>query len=172
MLLSGKSKSQSVKNTINRHFVLIEAPIDKVGPQVILWGEAPWWPKGSAMKFVRKTEGDLQVGSKLEQRVILKNPILKLFAPHWEVEVSRLMPPKCIERTFLNGPFIGKEIVEVEERYNGARVNYQMEYQIQKWWDMFLWKMIFEKLHNRNINMILQALKSHVELEEQRKFDQ
>ena len=139
----------------NRHFIFIESFADIVGPQVMLWGEAQWWPEDCKMKFVRKTPGELNEGTQFQQEVLLP------MGPKWDVKITKLVPNKEIERTFLNGMFKGKESVIIEERVNGTRVEYVMEYQIQGIINKILWKLVFERLHNKNIDMILAALQKY-----------
>lgn len=153
----GKFKRSSApKQKINHHFVFIEAPADLVAPEVVLWGEAPWWPKNSSMKFIRLTSGEIQPGTRYRQKVLLP------LAPVWEVELTRLIPGKEIERTFLNGMFKGKEIVTLEERYNGTKVEYVMRYEVLGFFNQILWQLFFQKLHDQNIKMILKALQHYV----------
>ena len=145
-----------VKQRLNHHFILIEAPADLIVPEVILWGEAVWWPKNSSMKFTRLTPGEIQAGTKYRQKVLLP------LAPTWEAEVTRLVPGKEIERTFLNGMFKGKETVTLEERYNGTKVEYVMHYEVLGILNRILWQLFFRKMHDRNIEMILKALQNYV----------
>lgn len=152
-----KSKKSSLKKQrVNQHFIFIEASRDLIAPEVILWGEAVWWPKNSSMKFTCLTRGDIQAGTKYRQEVLLP------FAPKWEVEVTRLVSEKEIERTFLNGMFKGKETVTLEERYNGTKVEYVMHYEVVGIVNQILWKLFFQRLHDQNIEMILKALQGYV----------
>ncbi len=149
-------KPSAKKQKLNHHFIFIEAPADLVAPEVILWGEAPWWPKNSSMKFIRMTPGEIQVGTKYRQKVLLP------LAPTWDVEVTRLIKGKEIERTFLDGMFKGKEIVTIEERYNGTKIEYAMHYEVLGIFNQILWQLFFKKLHDQNIEMILKALQNYV----------
>ncbi len=106
------------------------------------------------MRFIRKTSGDLKVGTQFTQKVLLP------WAPDWDVQVTKLIPESVIERTFLNGIFKGKETVRVvalEE--NKTKVDYVLEYEVQGFLNRLLWPVLFERLHNYNIEMILTALK-------------
>ncbi len=136
----------------NHHFVFIEAPVKIVGPEVVAWGEAVWWPKKCSMRFVKKTPGEIKVGTRYEQKVLLP------FAPRWDVEVTKLAFGQTIERTFLNGIFQGAEQVTIEERLNGTRVDYEMQYTLRTVIDKILWRLLFERMHDKNIQMILTAL--------------
>ncbi len=152
-----KSKKPSTKkDKLNHHFILIEAPGGLVVPEVFLWGEASWWPKNSLMKFTRLTPGEIQVGTKYQQKILLP------LAPQWEAAVTRLVPGKEIERTFLNGMFKGKETVTIEERYNGTKVDYLMQYHVLGIWNKIVWPLMFERLHDQNIEMIFKSLRDYV----------
>ena len=150
-----KKSSRAKKEILNHHFVLIEAPENVVGPQIILWGEAPWWPEKCSMRFIKKTIGPLAMGTEYEQRVVPAGP-------HWNVRVTKLIPDREIERTFLNGMFQGKETVKIEGRYNGTRVSYLMQYEVRGIINKILWPLLFRRLHDKNIELILMALKDYV----------
>ncbi len=137
----------------NHHFVFIEAPLDIVAPEIVLWGEASWWPKTCTMKFIRTADDEIKVGTRLRQKVLLP------LAPSWDVKITKLTPGVEIERTFLNGFLEGFEKVTLEERVNGIRVDYTMEYRIQGSWNNALWVFAFEKMHDNNLEIILLALK-------------
>lgn len=152
-----KSKNSSVKqDKLNRHFIFIEESADLIAAEIILWGEAFWWPKNSVMQFTRLTPGEIRVGTRYRQQVLLP------FAPSWEVEVTKFDPQGEIERTFLSGMFKGKETVRLEERYNGTKVDYLMQYQIQGVVNKILWLMVFQKMHDQNLEMILKSLRDYI----------
>ncbi len=148
-----KNMKRNNESLSNHHFIFIEEPIGIVWPEVVLWGESTWWPKACQMKFRRLSTGEIQVGTKFEMRVTAP------FTKPWQAEVIRLIPDVVIERAFLDGMFIGKEYVLVEPRSNGTRVDYVMEFKLNGFLNQILWPIIFERLHNKNIQMILQALK-------------
>ena len=150
-----KKSGRIKKESLNYHFVLIEAPEEIVGPEVILWGEAPWWPQKCSMRFIRRSIGKLALGTEYEQRVV---PL----GPHWNVRVTRIVPDREIERSFLNGMFRGKETVKIEGRYNGTKVNYLMQFEVKGILNKILWVLLFRRLHDRNVEMILVALKNYV----------
>ena len=156
-LLKFRRKSPGPKKeSLNHHFVLVEAPEDVVGPEVILWGEASWWPQKCSMRFIKTTIGPLTLGTEYEQRVVPRGP-------RWTVRVTKLIPGREIERTFLNGLFRGKETVKIEGRYNATRVLYDMQYEVNGIFNKVLWPLIFQKLHDKNIELILAALKDYAE---------
>lgn len=149
-----KRWGRSKKESQNHHFVLIEAPEKIVGPEIILWGEASWWPPKCSMRFTRKTISKLAIGAEYEQRVV---PV----GPHWDVRVTKLIPDREIERTFLNGMFRGKESVSIEGRYNGTKVNYLMQFEVKGPINSILWGLVYRRLHDKNIELILSALKDY-----------
>ena len=144
------------KEKLNHHFILIEAPCELVASEIISWGEALWWPKKSFMMFTRLTPGEIKLGTKYRQKVLLP------LGPAWEAEITRLIPGKEIERTFLNGIFQGKETISLEQRYNGIKVDYLMRYQVVGILNKILWQLIFQKMHDRNIETILKALQEYM----------
>ena len=166
------AKEKVVKDTkkgINHHFIFIEAPLELVAPEIVLWGEAGWWPKACKMKFIRKDTGEIKAGTHYEQRVAAFPGV------GWFVEVTKLDKNREIERTFLNGMFKGYESVKLESYSNGTRIDYVMHYKICGILNKILWPLIFRKLHDKNIQMILHALKDHVIerqwQEQERKFE-
>lgn len=149
-----KRRGRSKKESSNHHFILIEAPEKFVGPEVILWGEASWWPQDCSMRFTRTTIGKLAIGTEYEQKVVPRGP-------SWSVRVTKLIPNREIERTFLNGMFRGKENVNIEGRYNGTKVNYLLQYEVKGIINNILWVLIYRRLHDQNIELILTALKDY-----------
>lgn len=145
---------RATKLSENRQFVFIEAPIELVGPEVVLWGEASWWPKDSAMQFVKTSPGDVGVGTTFEMKLV------KPIKHAWKAEVTRFIPGQLIERTFKTGPFKGYELVYAEERSNGTRVEYELHYTIPGPFDLLMWNLFCKKMHEASITKILEALKA------------
>ena len=108
------------------------------------------------MKFTRLTDGEIKVGTRYRQKVLLP------FAPSWEVEVTKLIPNREIERTFLNGMFSGKENVSIEKSSDRIKLDYLMLYRINGRANEFFWNRLFERMHDQNIRMILKALEQHL----------
>lgn len=166
---SAAKRSNEKKEKLNHHFIFIEAPVDLIWPQVMLWGEAGWWPQTSKMKFIRKIPGDIKVGTQYEQR--LQMP----FGASWYAEVTKLKANSEIERTFLNGMFSGYESVKLESYSNGTRIDYFMHYEICGIFNKILWLTLFRKLHDQNIERILNGLKEYVltkqKEEQEKKFE-
>lgn len=144
------------KPRLNHHFIFIEAPIDIVGPEAMLWGDAQWWPTKCSMRFTKKTEGDVRVGTEYEQKVLMP------FGPKWIVKVTKIIPNRMVRRDFKTGILEGYEVVRVGERSNGTRIDYELYYKIRGLVNKILWLFIYRKKHDENMVLILNALKDHV----------
>ncbi len=140
----------------NRHSILVHCGPQSVAPEIVTWGEAPWWPRGSLMRFVRLTPGAVGVGTRYRQKVEFP------FAPSWDVAVTE-MGAQSITRSFLNGMFAGSEKVSVQEEAGGTRVTYEMHYEVMGVGNRIMWSFVFRHLHNANIRRILKNLKRHCE---------
>ncbi len=147
------------KEAINHHFVLIEAPESIIGPEMITWGEAQWWPKGSRMRFKRLSALPIQIGTEYQQKVMAP-----VGGRHWRSRVTKLTPGHEIERTFMDGMFQGRESVTIEGRYNGTKVDYKMVFKVRGISNKIFWPLIFRRMHDANIRLILAALKKYCEL--------
>ena len=142
----------------NEHSVAVNAAIDRVFKEVVLWGEAKWWPKDCMMGFIRSGNSEIKVGTRYRMKVALP------FGPGWDAQVSDLAPNSKISREFLNGMFVGFEAVSVKAiDLKTAEILYSMQYQLRNWWDRLFWAICGERLHNRNIVMILNSLKKFIE---------
>jgi len=140
----------------NRHSIFIEATAFEIFPQILLWGEASWWPEKSAMKFIRETPGEVKIDTRYTQKVLLP------FAPQWQVEVNAITANQKVGRRFLNGIFKGEEWVELEPAAIGTRVNYVMDFEINGAINKILWKLFFRRLHDKNLEMILENLREFI----------
>lgn len=155
-MLRKKKKQASPKWDVNHHFIFIEVPIDIVAPEVVLWGESEWWPKKCLMRFTRESQGEIGVGTRYRQK------IRKPLGHSWKVEVTKFIPDRLVERTFQTGMFQGYEVTKIEERSNGTRIDYELHYKIRGLLNKLLWPLCYRKQHDKNIKMILSALKDHV----------
>ena len=140
----------------NCHSILVEASAKDIFPQILLWGEAEWWPKKSQMKFIRETSGEIKIGTRYLQKVLLP------FAPQWEVEVNCLESNKKVGRKFLNGIFTGAEWVELEPVAGLTKVKYIMNFEVNGFLNRGLWNLFFRRLHDRNLEMILTNLRDFI----------
>ena len=145
---------------MNSHSVSVRSQRDRVVPEIILWGEASWWPKNCQMRFTRtNAPGVVKKGTRYRQSVLLP------FAPSWNVEVT-MVTPSSITRTFLDGMFRGHETVSVKSESEGMLVRYEMFYDLKGPLNKILWPLIFQRMHDANIEMILKSLKEHCETRE------
>ena len=142
--------------SVNFHSIVIHCSLEEARPEIIQWGEARWWPKNSQMSFVRKTKTPVEKGTRYQQKVLLP------FAPSWDVEVVAL-GEQSITRQFLNGMFRGSETVSIEPFGPDSEIRYIMNYQINGLLNKILWSLVFERMHNKNIEAILSSLKEFLE---------
>ncbi len=140
----------------NRHSILVHCSEEALVPEIVAWGEAPWWPRGSLMRFVRLTDGPVGVGTRYRQEVRLP------FAPSWDVAVTAV-GPYSITRSFLNGMFTGSETLSARQEPGGMRVVYEMDYEVRGMVPRALWVLILRYLHDANIRRILKNLKRYCE---------
>lgn len=140
----------------NLHRITIRAEKEAVFHEVVVWGQASWWPKRSLMKFINLS-GPIEKGTKYLQKVMLP------CGPSWHVQITGLVSMSSIRRDFLDGMFQGFETVSVCEVKDGVEVCYNMNYEIQGRLNRILWRLIFEKLHDRNIEAVLNNLKEFLE---------
>lgn len=152
----------------NKHSIIVHCHLKEALPEIILWGEAHWWPKNSLMRFLRSGSGIVSKGtprknpSGIVRGTRYRQEVLLPFAPSWDVEVEKI-DDKSIARRFLNGMFDGRETVSLEFAKDGINVSYVMNYQINGLLNKILWPLVFERLHNRNIEAILASLKNYLE---------
>jgi hypothetical protein len=112
------------------------------------------------MKYTRLSgaeEGDVCVGTSYNQKVTLP------FGPSWEVEVESIVEGREISRKFLNGMFRGVERLYMIPVHAATEVHFLMDYEVVGWLNNFLWRKKFEAMHDRNIGVILGALKAHID---------
>lgn len=151
-----KNDKSPKKGKVSRHFVFIEAPLDFVAPEVMPWGEAPWWPKHCAIRFTRKTPGNLAVGT---QYYVSLSKGLGLGAL---VEVTEYIPNREMTLTYQKGFFSGCEIIRLEERYNGTRVEFEHYLVVRDIINRLRWPIFYKKEFEHNVGLIMNALKEYV----------
>lgn len=154
VLMFPKELTSEQQLNLDRQFVFIEAPIDLVGPEALLWGEAAWWPKNSSMQFRKTSPGDLALGTTFDM-------VYRPLNLTWKAEVLKFEPGTLVERTFRQGFFKGYELVRAEERSNGTRVEYELHYAFFNLFNMILWNFFGHRVHDANIKKCLSALKVH-----------
>lgn len=84
------------------------------------------------------------------------------FGPSWNATVTKLTD-SSITRVFSDGMFEGGETVSVIRREGAVEVVYEMCYRIKGIFNRLMWRLIFNKLHDQNIEMILRNLKIYLE---------
>ncbi len=142
---------------INHHFVTINAPVDAIYREVVLWGESRWWPDESPMKYSRKDSAEVRVGTRFHQKVY------RPFAPEWEVEVVSITPGHGISRRFISGMFRGTDKVYIKPGEKSSEVHFLMDYEITGGMNRILWRLAYRRMHDGNIVRILNAMKSALE---------
>lgn len=142
----------------NRHEVIANTKdIKKAFEQIVLWGEASWWPDKCTMKFMRLGGSNIQKGTVYRQKVLLP------FTPSWLALVTEIIDNKSISRRFLDGLLDGEEKVSIFDYQGSLRVEYLMNYRIKGFMNNILWKTCFNRMHDSNIRLILKNLKDYLE---------
>lgn len=154
--LGKRASAHSGKEKIIHHFVFLEVPTEIVWPQVIAWGQAPWWPAKTAIKITPVEAGEPRVGAKFRYK------IRRLLAPSWDAEISKLEPESLLERRFLNGPLDGYEAVKVEWRYNGTRIDYELHYRVRGLIHKIFWPLLGEKIYTAGTKKIIESLRQYI----------
>jgi uncharacterized membrane protein len=144
---------------INHHSIIVKAPVREVFGEILLWGEAAWWPQESPMRYTRITPGeDIKAGCRYRQKVHMP------FGPEWDVEVISVTEGREVSRRFLNGMFEGVDrvyIIPVDRE--SCEVHFLMDFKVVGTINRIVWDLLFRAMHDKNIKRILLALKSHVE---------
>ncbi|MBL7130208.1 MAG: hypothetical protein ISS45_02180 [Candidatus Omnitrophica bacterium] len=142
----------------NRHEVVIDTKDrEKVFRQIVLWGEASWWPRNCSMKFIRLGDATIQKGTMYRQKVLLP------FAPIWLSRVSEIIENTSISRRYIEGLINGQETVSVIPHDDKLKVEYKLNYKIRGRINAIFWNICFRAMHDKNIKLILNSLKNHLE---------
>lgn len=101
--------------------------------------------------------GKIAEGTVYQQKVQLP------FGPVWHARIDRIVENESITRIFLDGLFRGFEKVSLRE-VSGRNLEaaYYMDVFI-KGHDYILWKLVFQRLHDRMLENILGEFKSYAE---------
>jgi hypothetical protein len=67
---------------------------------------------------------------------------------------------------FQKGFLRARELLTLEERSNGVRIDYLMQLAAQSLSQKFIWKLFFQKRFEKNLKEIFKALKYFVETRE------
>ncbi len=142
----------------NKHEVVIDTKDrQEVFRQIVLWGEANWWPKNCLMKFIRLGNDKIQKGTMYRQKVLLP------FAPSWLTFVTDIIENTSISRKYLEGLLSGQETVSIMPLNDKLKVEYNLNYKISGRINAILWRACFRAMHDKNIRLILNNLKSYLE---------
>ena len=142
---------------INHHSIAVNAPVERIFEQLLIWGESKWWPAGCPMRYTRLTDGEIGVGTRYRQKV--ERPL----GPEWEVEVVSVTRGREVSRRFIKGMFTGVERLYIIREKTGSEVHYMMDFEVPGAKDRFLWNTFYKARHDENVAMVLAALKRYLE---------
>ena len=147
----------SVNETIVQEVVIASNP-QAIFEELLIWGEASWWPKEALMRFINLS------GKREEATVYLQKTKLP-FGPAWHTRNEIIDNQNLrIRRIFLDGMFDGFEELIVERlQENVFKAIYIFNYQVKGLINKVMWSLIFKRLHIKNINLILNSLKRYLE---------
>ncbi len=152
-LFKGEKKTREINF---HHFVFVEVPIEIVGPEVMQWVKASWWPKRSTLRFILVNDESLKIGA------ILKQQMKGLLPQTFGLEVTKFVHERLIELSFKKGMLKGYQVIKVEERANGTRIDYDMFYQVKGLISKFFWAFFYRKAYENSVKLILLSLKNYV----------
>ncbi len=162
MELKFLSKERNTSKDLLRvhQFVFIEQDHEKLIAELFKWGVAEWWPGKVEVRYSREGGEIAQQGQKVTLD-ILKPWILK-----FEGEVVYCDQKGRLEVDFQKGFLRARELLTLEERSNGVRIDYLMQLAAQSLSQKFIWKLFFQKRFEKNLKEIFKALKHFVEARE------
>jgi hypothetical protein len=137
-------------------FTFVEIPVGQIADGALHWGEADWWPGSGLLEYSKTTGGDAGLGTRYRFKLD------GFLAPAGASEVTQYEPRQVMERTFRGGFFAGYELLQISERANGTRVDYEMHYRVVGFVQTMLWNLFYKKKYVRAIDLLLDALKQHI----------
>ena len=157
-MLFKKNKTSAPKKRLEsiQLFTFIEIPVGQLSEEIFYWGEAAWWPAAVPLQFSKTTAGDVGLGTQYGFKLD------GLLAPSGVVEITQYEPRQIMERTFRRGFFGGYEVLQISERANGTRVDYEMHYQVTGVFQQLLWSLLYKKKYIQATEMVLESLKQHI----------
>ena len=158
-MLFKKSHKTTVRKTelkVLQLFTFIEMPVDQIPDDVLLWGDAAWWPESCPVQFSRTGTGEVGLGTQYSFR--LKG----VMAPAGVSEITQYEPRQVMERTFRRGFFTGYEVLQISERANGTRVDYEMHYRVSGVPRALLWNALYQKKYIQAVEAVLESLKQYI----------
>lgn len=161
MLSFLNKKSNASQDLLRVHqFIFIEFDQEKVASEVLQWGNAEWWPTTAEIHYTRDGQGVAQQG----QKIMLD--ILRPWALKFEGEVIFCDQKTRLEVDFQKGFLRARELLTLEERSNGVRIDYLMQLAAQSLSQKWIWKIFFQRRFESSLREILRALKRFVETRE------
>lgn len=138
--------------------IFVRANPDDIFEQLLVWGEAGWWPRRSLMRF-KNLSGEIKLGTVYLAKIRL------VFGPSWYARNVILDKENFyIKRIFLEGIFSGGEELRILSNVDGRqKVIYTFDCEVKGIFNNFIWNLISRKLHIKNIDMILSSLKTYLE---------
>lgn len=134
-------------------FVFIEdVPVEEVGAALVLWAQAPWWPKKCALNYIAVSEGPVQSGHEFKLR------LSGVFGKKYRLQVKRVVADRLVERIFTEGPLRGIETINAEERSNGTRVNFELQYVVPGLLNKLVWAFFLRPRYERAMKVIMKSL--------------
>lgn len=137
---------------------MIASSPQEIFEELLIWGEANWWPKKSLMRFINLS------GARKQSTVYLQKTKLP-FGPAWHTRNEIVDSQNLrLKRIFLDGMFDGFEELSVERlKDNASKAIYAFNYRIKGLINKIMWNLIFKRLHIKNIDLILSSLKRYLE---------
>jgi len=143
---------------LNKHELFIETEdYKRIFDQLVLWGEAPWWPVNCLMRFRRIGNEPVRKGTMYHQQVRVP------FGPRWLSVVSDIDDNRSISRKYLDSFIDGEEVARVITVNGGAKVEYELSYSIKGFFYQCAWERCLCSLHDANIQKVLGHLKTYIE---------
>lgn len=136
---------------IIHHVVVVEAPLNVVISKLASWFDNDW---RSSSKLIYKglSSDGLRVGSKFSGS-------FKIFWPiNWQAEITQFDVKGSLQSS-VSGFFKGTESIVMEERFNGIKVDYNFNYEIQGPLNQILWSMHLEDRFTIQAHKSLEVFK-------------
>lgn len=133
------------------HVVMVEVPLAVINSKLTAWFDNSWRPS-SRLTYKALSSDGLRVGSKFAGN-------FKIFWPiNWQAEVTQLNENKSLQSA-VSGFFAGTEVISMEERDNGIKVDYHLTYEIQGPLNQIMWSMHLEDRFATQVRKHLEAFK-------------
>ncbi len=148
--------NRNTKRDRLRLFVFIEAPLEKVAAEIFRWDKSAWWPRESVLRYIPETPGGMKEGSRYTVKMLIP------LADDLKVEVTNMNPKNGLVMEFNEGMLEGNELIILEGRYNGTRVNYILDYTVKGLLRSFIWNVFVKSRYLQSMKNILEHMKRYV----------